>query len=438
MKAGRTGERSRQTSGMSRFLVDTRPLRESREFRLLYFGQVVSSIGSQVTVVAAPFQVYLLTKSSFMVGLLGLVQIVPLIVGSLIGGALADAYDRRKLLLVAQVLVGATSLGLALNAMLPDPRLWLIYVLTTLQASLFGLDRPTRNAATPGLVRAAQLPAAMALNQLLMQISLAVGPAVGGILIARVSVASAFWVDTISFGFAILALVAMRPMVPVGGGTRASAASIMEGLRFLKGRQALQGTFVIDINAMVFGMPRALFPALGLTVFGGAAAVGFLYAAPGVGAVVGAVTSGWISRVDRQGRATVLAVIAWGASIALFGLTSSLPIALLLLGLAGASDAISAVFRNTILQLSVPDRLRGRLSSVHIAVVTGGPRLGDAEAGLVAGLTSPEFSVVSGGVACMAGAVVIARLMPRFTHWRLSSHEADPEGEPAVEGGSAS
>jgi MFS family permease len=186
-----------------------------------------------------------------------------------------------------------------------------------------------------------------------------------------------------------------------------------------------QGTFVIDINAMVFGMPRALFPALGTTVFGGGAAtVGLLYAAPGAGALAGAVTSGWVSRVDRQGRATVIAVIAWGASIAAFGLTSWLPLALLLLALAGAADVVSAVFRNTILQLSVPDSLRGRLSSIHIAVVTGGPRVGDAESGLVAALTSPGFAVVSGGVACIAGALVIARSMPRLTRWRLTEHES--------------
>jgi MFS family permease len=415
---------------VAKFFVDVRPLRESPQFRLLYSGQVVSSIGSQITVVAAPYQVYLLTRSSVMVGLLGLVAVVPLIAGSLIGGAFADAYDRRKILLLAQVLVGATSLGLAINAMLSHPQVWLIFVLTALQAAFFGLDRPTRSAATPSLVSPADLPAAVALNQLLLQLSIVVGPALGGLLIAKVSVSSAFWVDTFSFLTAIAALLAMRPMRPEGGGTRASASSIVEGVRFLKGRQALQGSFLIDINAMVFGMPRALFPALGTTVYGGgAAAVGLLYAAPGAGAIVGALTSGWVSRVDRQGRATIVAVMAWGGSIALFGLTSSVPLALLFLALAGAADVISAVFRNTILQLSVPDRLRGRLSSVHIAVVTGGPRVGDAEAGLVAGLTSPTFSVVSGGLACIAGAVLIGRCMPRFTTWRLSSHEADPDGE---------
>ena len=416
---------------MPKVLIDIAPLRESRQFRLLYLGQIVSSIGSGVTVVAAPFQVYQLTHSSLMVGLLGLAQVLPLIAGSLVGGALADAHDRRRVLLLAQVLVGATSMGLALNAMLSNPHVWLIFLLTTLQAAFYGLDRPTRSAATPALVGPLNLPAALALNQLLLQLSIVIGPALGGVLIAKVSMASAYWVDTISFGFAIVALLLMKPILPEGGGTRASAASIVEGLRFLKGRQALQGTFVIDINAMVFGMPRALFPALGTTVFGGsAAAVGLLYAAPGAGAMIGALTSGWVSRIDRQGRATILAVIAWGASIAAFGLTSVLPLALVLLAVAGASDVISAVFRNTILQLSVPDHLRGRLSSIHIAVVTGGPRVGDAESGLVAGLTNPGFAVVSGGLACIVGALAIGKLMPKLTDWRFSQHDLEeiPEG----------
>jgi MFS family permease len=370
-------------------------------------------------VVAAPFQVYQLTNSSLMVGLLGLAQVLPLIAGSLIGGALADAHDRRRVLLLAQVLVGATSMGLALNAMLANPHVWIIFLLTTLQAAFYGLDRPTRSAATPALVGPINLPAALALNQLLLQLSIVIGPALGGVLIAKVSMASAYWVDTVSFGFAIVALLLMKPILPEGGGTRASAASIVEGLRFLKGRQALQGTFVIDINAMVFGMPRALFPALGTTVFGGsAAAVGLLYAAPGAGAMIGALTSGWVSRIDRQGRATILAVIAWGASIAAFGLTSMLPLALVLLAVAGASDVISAVFRNTIMQQVTPDTLRGRMAALHIAVVTSGPRLGDAESGLVASATSVSFSVVSGGLICIAGVVVMQLLAPALGRYR--------------------
>jgi MFS family permease len=234
-----------------------------------------------------------------------------------------------------------------------------------------------------------------------------------------------------SFGTAVVTLLMMRPILPEGGGTRASLASIAEGVRFLEGRRALQATFVIDINAMVFGMPRALFPALGTSVFaGGATAVGLLYAAPGAGALAGALFSGWIGRVDRQGTAVVIAVAVWGAAIAVFGLVAWLPAALLLLALAGAADMVSAVFRNSILQLTVPDRLRGRLSAVHIAVVTGGPRLGDVEAGTVASLTSPAVSVVSGGLACMVGAAVIARLMPELTRWRLRDHvDVEPDAD---------
>ncbi len=404
-----------------KLLVDVTPLRRSREFRLLYFGQVISYLGTQMTVVAAPFQVFLLTRSSLMVGLLGLAAVVPLIAGSLIGGALADAVDRRRVLLWAQYLVGATSVGLAVNATLSHPKVWVIFVLVVLQQAFAGLDRPTRSAATPALVGTEHLASANALNQLLLQLGVVVGPAVGGLLIAKVSLSSAYWVDVGTFGFAIASLLAMAPIPPQGGGTKASSASIVEGLRFLKGRQALQGTFVIDIDAMVFGMPRALFPAIG-TALGGATVVGLLYAAPGAGALVGAATSGWVSRVDRQGRATILAVIAWGAAITAFGLVHWLPLALLFLALAGAADVISAVFRNTILQLSVPDRLRGRLSSVHIAVVTGGPRLGDFESGAVAALATPEVAVVTGGLACIVGAVVIARAMPGLRSWRLSDH----------------
>jgi hypothetical protein len=241
---------------------------------------------------------------------------------------------------------------------------------------------------------------------------------VAGLPLAQFSIAVAYWVDVATFGAATLALVAMRPLPPEGGGTRTGLASIAEGLRYLRGRQALQGTFVIDINAMVFGMPRALFPELATRTFGGGAGVvGLLYAAPGTGALLGALSSGWVGHVRRQGRAVLIAVLVWGLAITVFGLSAWLPLALAMLALAGAADVVSAVFRNTILQASVPDRLRGRLSSVHIAVVTGGPRLGDVEAGTVAALAGPQVSVVTGGLACMAGVAVIARKLPGLGRW---------------------
>lgn len=402
-----------------RILPDLSPLRESRQYRLLWTGQLISFLGRQVTVVAVPLQAFVLTDSSLAVGMLGIAQLVPLLAFSLIGGAVADAVDRRRLLLVSQALLAATSVGLAVNAMSADPAVWPLYVLTGAAAGLSAVDSPTRTAAIPSLVRRDQLPAALALNQVLYQVGGVVGPALGGLAIARFGFAAAYWIDTVSFVAAAVAVLRMDPMVPEGGGTRAGLASIVEGFRFLKGRRALQGTFVIDVNAMVFGMPRALFPELGTELFrGGAATVGLLNSAPAAGALVGALTTGWVSGVRRPGVAVLWAVTVWGLAIAGFGLVPWLPVGLALLAVAGGADVVSAVFRNTILQLEVPDRLRGRLSAAHIAVVTGGPRLGDAEAGAVAALTTPRFSVVSGGLACVAGVAVLARLMPELAAWR--------------------
>ena len=399
-----------------RVLVDVSPLRESRDYRLLFVGQLVSFMGRQITVVAVPVQVYDLTGSSFAVGMTGLVALGPLVILSLAGGAIADAVDRRRLLLVANVLLAATSAGLALNASRGyDAALWPIYVLTALSAGFSGIELPSRNAATPNLIRRELLPAAAALSQILIQTGQVVGPAVAGPIIDSLGMATAYWVDTATFAAAVVAVLLIRPLPPEGGGRRAGWASVREGIGYLRGRRVLQSTFVIDVNAMVFGMPRALFPALADTVYGGGAGtVGLLYAAPGAGALIGAIGSGWVGGVRRQGRAVLVAVAAWGLAIALFGLTSSLVLALVLLAAAGAADVVSAVFRNTILQVNVPDALRGRVSAIHIAVVTGGPRLGDAEAGAVAALTTPRFSVVSGGLACLAGVLLVRRWAPEL------------------------
>ncbi len=424
------------TAARPRLLIDTTPLRESRDFRILFGGQIVSFFGSQLTVVAVPFQVYQLTRSSLQVGLVSLAQLVPLIVGSLVGGAMADSIDRRRLLLWMQVVLGITTVGLAVNASLDRPALWPLYALPAVAAGFSGVDKPARNAAIPGLLRRPSLPAAYALWQVQYQVGFLLGPAVAGVLLAGFGLATVYWIDVATFVVAFLAVTQMRSLPPEGGGTPASAASVAEGFRFLRKRPVLVGTFAIDLDAMVFGMPRALFPALGTGLYGGGAqAVGLLYAAPGAGALVGSLLTGWVSRVEHQGRAVLVAVTIWGLAIAGFGLASWLPLGLVLLALAGAADVVSAVFRNTILQLSVPDSLRGRLSAIHIAVVTGGPRLGDAEAGAVAALAGPRFSVVSGGVACVAGVAVTAWLLPQFARYRTGQDEAEPEpaGEPGPE-----
>lgn len=383
-------------------------------------------LGRQITIVAAPLQVYQLTDSSAMVGLLGLAQLPLLVIGSLLGGTLADAHERRRLLLIANVFPLLFATGLALNASRPGGgSIWPIFLLTAIQAGISGIDSPTRSAVIPELVGDDLITAAAALNQILFHVGGVAGPAVAGLVIAWFGLSTAYWLEVVAFGVALVLLTRMRPLPPHDGGRRAGVASILEGIRFLRGRRALQGTFLVDINAMVFGMPRALFPELATRVFGGGAStVGLLHSAVAVGGLIGAVTSGWTGRIRFPGRAVLWAVAAWGLAIAGFAATPYLPVALVLLAVAGAGDVVSAVFRNTILQLTVPPGLRGRLNAVHISVVAGGPRLGDAEAGAVAAVAGPQFSAVSGGLACVVGVAVLARLLPEFRDWTAAEAAA--------------
>jgi MFS family permease len=399
-------------------LVDVSPLRHDRDFRLLWSGQLVSGIGRQITVVALPFQLYLLTGSPLAIGLLAVVQLVPLLTVTLVGGALADALDRRRLLIATQILLACCSLLLAGLAVLPAPPLPAIYLVAFLATAIGSVDQPTRGSLLPRIVARERFPAALALNQAGYQAASIVGPAIGGVLLATVGVAAAYFVDALSFSASILAAVMLRP-VPVQGETRRPGiGAIVEGLRFARRHRPILGTFVIDLNAMVFGMPTALFPILALEVFRtGPEGVGLLAAAPAVGALLGALLGGWVGRIDRQGRAVFIAVAVWGLAIALFGLsTGSFALALLLLAVAGAADVISAVLRNTIVQLAAPDHLRGRLSSLHVAVVTSGPRLGDVEATSVAAAFGAQFSVVSGGVLCLLGLGLVAWRFPELLH----------------------
>ncbi len=417
---------SRLKRAGSLLFVDVTPLRRSPGFRRLYGGLALAWLGRQLTVVAVPYQVYQLTGSTFLVGALGIAQLVPLLATSVVGGAIVDSVDRRRLLVVAQLGLMVTAIGLAFNASLDDPAVWAIFVLSGLNAGISAIDNPARSASVPALVGRELLPAALALTQTLGNIAKTVGPAVGGLLIARTSLTLTFAIEAAAFALGTVFMFRIGRLEPEGGGQRFGLESIKEGYRFLRERRVLQANFAIDLNAMIFGMPQALFPAIGETVLGGdASTVGLLYAAPGAGALLAAITSGWVGRIQRQGRAVVIAVIAWGAAIAGFGLARSVVVAVVLLGIAGAADVVSAVFRNTILQLAVPDRLRGRLSSIHIAVVSGGPRVGDFEAGVVASATTPQISVVSGGLACIVGAMLIARMMPELPRYRIGDDTAD-------------
>ncbi|HYM69097.1 MAG TPA: MFS transporter [bacterium] len=398
---------------LRRHVIDTAPLREFREFRLLWIGQSVSNLGNRVTQVALAFQVYQLTGSSLAVGLLALARVVPLLACSLLGGAIADAVDRRRWLLWAQTAAAAGSLALAVNTF-ASPRLWAIYALTAALAAVRALYSPGLGSLVPLLVPRAQLPAALALNSVYGTATSLVGPVLGGVLIARLGVGGAYLVDVGTYTAALAALAAMTPVPPVRGTPPPGLGSIREALRFLKGRPVLQSTFLVDLNAMIFGMPTSLFPALAARAGGGAQALGLLYAAPYAGALLASLLSGGVGRVRRQGQAVIVAVFIWGAAIAAFGFARSLWLMAVFLILAGAADFVSAVFRDTIAQTVVPDAMRGRLSGMEQAVVASGPEIGDIEAGVVASLVSIPFSIISGGLACMVGVGALALAVPQF------------------------
>jgi predicted MFS family arabinose efflux permease len=421
----------------SRWLLDVTPLRRSRDYRLMIAGLGTSVIGNQLTTVAVPFQVYAITRSSLMVGLVSLAQLFPLIFGSLLGGSLVDAMDRRKLLLIVESLGALCSVGLALNADI-GPSLWPLFVFPAAQAALSGSDSSARNGMLPALVGLDLLPASNAIFQSLFQTGAIVGPAVAGLLLAGAGVHYIYWLDVLSFLAALAAVFMMSPQPPPAAGQPGAGAarpgwrSTVEGLKFVRRSQPVQGAYLIDVNAMVFGMPRALFPALAVTAFGGGATtVGLLYAAPGAGALAGALTSGWVGRVRRQGLAVICSVLIWGASIALFGMARWLPLALLLLAVAGWADVLSAVFRNTIIQFAGPEGMRGRLMGVQMAVVAGGPRLGDLESGAVATAFGDTVSVISGGLACVAGSLLLAWRLPGFTRQRSALPAAAAESAAA-------
>ena len=407
-------------------LLDTAPLRHDRDFRLLWIGQAVSNVGRQITAIVLPYQVYVLTKDLLAVGAVSLVQLVPILVFSLGGGAIADAVDRRKLLLVTQTALALSSLAFVLLSLLPAPPIAAIFAVAFVAAGIGAVDQPARSSAIPRLVPPERFPAAMAMNQLMFNGSAIVGPAIGGIVLATAGVAAAYLIDVVTFGAAIAALLLIAPIPPVAGATRPSLRAIAEGLRFARHRPEVLGTFIVDINAMVFGSPRALYPALALDVFRvGPAGVGLMSSAVAIGAFAATLFAGWTSRVRRPGRVVLIAVTVWSLGIMGFGLaTFSFPLALLCLAIASGADLISAIMRSSIIQLRTPDALRGRVSSIHFLVVTGGPRVGDAEASAVAAVIGPALSVVSGGLLSLVGTAVISLALPAFG--RLDLRDSPP------------
>jgi MFS family permease len=405
---------------LSRIAVDITPLRESRDLRLLLGGELVTGLGTQAALVALPYQLYVETHSAFLTGLLGAAELVPLVLMALLGGALADRYDRRRLLLLDQIGLVLGAGTLAALSFAGSPPVPLLYLLGALMAGFGAVQNVTGSSIIPNLVAPERLRSALALSYGLITLTAVVGPAIGGLLIGALGLGSAYLIDALSCLAIAAAVWEMAPQPPRGlvAEPEKVLRSIAEGLRFVRANQALMGSFAIDLVAMTFGMPRALFPVLAVSVFhAGAAGTGLLYAAVAAGATVAALTTGWLSHARRLGRIVIFAVLAWGVAIALAGLAGSLWIAAALLALAGAADSVSAVCRSAINQSVTPDHLRGRMSSVFSLVVTSGPRLGDVESGAVAALGGVRFSVVSGGLACVAGVGLIVLLFPALLRY---------------------
>jgi ENTS family enterobactin (siderophore) exporter len=416
---------------VGKLLADITPLRESPEFRRLWLGSAVSAVGSQLTLVAVSLEVYRLTQDSFYVGLLAVFALVPLVIGGLLGGSIADSHDRRRVALLASTVMWLTTGLIALQSWLQLGNVWVLYLLVAAQSGAQAINQPARSAILPMLVRKELLPAANALSMMSFGLAMTAGPLLAGVLVAWVGFAWTYTLDFISFAFVLWAVYRLPPLPPSGTPRRPGLRSVVEGFRFLGTRPNLRMTFIIDLVAMILAQPRALMPAIGAVMIGGGeATVGILLASTAVGAFLAGLFSGPLGGVRRQGSAVVFSVMGWGASIAGFGLVVLLAgrspdgaVTLWLLpaavccALAGIADSISSVFRNTILQAATPDHLRGRLQGVFIVVVAGGPRVGDLLAGGATKIVAEGWVLLFGGFLCIAGAWAAAKLQPGFRNY---------------------
>ncbi|MGA0011146.1 MAG: MFS transporter [Candidatus Nanopelagicales bacterium] len=410
---------------MARIFADLTPLRESPPFRRLWIGHSVGTAGQQMTSVAVALEVYDLTGSSLSVGLTGFFQLVPLVVLGLYGGALLDRFDRRRVALFSTMGLWGSTLAFVAQSLAGLNSVALLYAIIAVQSGFFAIANPARQAIIPRLVPAHLLPAANALNTLTWGLAFTVGPVVAGFLVAGTgTVTTVYALDLIVFAISVWAMWRLPSLPPEGRAPDAARGwrSVWDGIRFLKGKRNLQMSFYLDIVAMVFGMPRALFPAIATAWYGGSLAdvaliVGLLSAAPAVGSITATVLSGPLGKVRRQGRAVVMSICVWGSAIAVFGLVRELPVALVLLAIAGGADSVSAIFRTTILQAATPDDYRGRLQGIYTVVVVGGPRLGDVEAGAVAEVFGEAVSAVSGGVLCLVFTGALVAAVPAFLRY---------------------
>jgi len=402
--------------------MDLTPLRH-RDYRLLFAAQFVSFLGTMITYVALPYQMYRATGSSLSVGLLGIAELVPLLATAFIGGVLADAVDRRRMAIVTDIGLAAGSVALAVAAA-ADSGAPVLYGVAAWMAGVGGLQRPSIDSLVPRLVEKHEIPAAAALGMFRGSVGMIAGPAIGGVLIAAIGLGPTYLVDVASYLVSLVCLWLIRPIPPADDAERPSVAAVLEGFRYAISRQELIGTYVVDFVAMVFGMPLALFPALADRL-GGASVLGLLYAAPAVGGLAASVTSRWAARVSRHGRAVMYAATIWGVAIVAFGLSTTLWPALAWLAAAGAADAVSGIFRSTLWNQTIPDALRGRLASIEMVSYTSGPLLGHLEAGVVAAMFGVRASVISGGVLCVIGVLACGLWLPRFVGYDARVHRDD-------------
>jgi MFS family permease len=401
----------------ARFALDITPLRQYPAFRRLWFGQGISFVGTEIAEVALAYQVYQLTGSTLAVGLISLTHLVPLLTLTVIGGAIADAVDRSRLMLVQQLGMLVGSLGLALNASLAHPRVWPLYALQLLISASFSLGVGAQRSMTPQLVEESHFMAASALNSVTSQFGAVAGPAVAGLLIKYVDLKWIYLGDSCSYAGAIVAVALLPRLLATQDPDRPNLRSIAEGFRYVRSQPVILGFFLVDTNAMIFGMPSALFPAIAAHRFGDPSLVGYLYTAPAAGALLVSLLSGPLRHIRRQGLGVVVTASLWGLAICAFGFAEQLWLALLLLGLAGLGDQMSAILRSVMLYRITPNQLLGRVSGIEFMQVAAAPSIGNLEAGALASATSIRFSVVSGGVLCVVGCVLLAFAFPALVRY---------------------
>ncbi|MSV97997.1 MAG: MFS transporter [Actinobacteria bacterium] len=407
---------------LKKLAIDITPLRKYPDFRRLWSSGLISYFGSMITYVALPFQIKELTNSYIAVGLMGAVELIPLIIFGLYGGVLADRVDRRKMILITEFALMIMTFSLFINSQLAEPSLIWIYVVAGSFAALDGLQRPSADAILPRLVGHEDLPSASALMSLRWQTGVITGPALAGILLATAGTGTAYLVDVITFAISIIFILRVKSVKPLAKNPAPTFGAMVEGIKYATSRKDLLGTYLVDLAAMFFAMPNALFP-FWADQLDATWALGLFYAAGTIGSVIVTLTSGWIKNYHHHGRAVFLAALGWGAAITLAGTTDSLFLILLFLAIAGASDMVSALFRGAIWNQSIPDELRGRLAGIELLSYSVGPLGGQMRAGTFAAVTNLRTSVISGGLLCIGFVTIAAAALPKFRKYDARTNE---------------